>query len=300
MANFSFGADPEFVLTKNDNLISAIGILPAKNKALNFQGNEFYYDNVLAEIALTPAKNRHELISNLRNVFQTFKDMLNPVKFETRAAQNYPDKQLQHPEAKIAGCNLEWNAYTLKYMMPPKDIISNTPFRTAGGHIHLGLECDIINLIKMMDLFIGVPSIYLDTDETSRERRKIYGHAGSHRKTDYGVEYRTLGNFWLSSPRHVTLIYNLCEFVVDFMEKDLHKKFWYVDESLLDDNPEMAHVCIGYDLDALLQCINNCDKKQGDKFMLFINNYLPDHLQEEIENLSNIPLPDLYEAWNLV
>ena len=56
-------------------------------------------------------------------------------------------------------------------------------------------------VIYMLDLFLAVPAIFMDTDKTSKERRTMYGFAGSHRETDYGLEYRPLSAFWLGSPK---------------------------------------------------------------------------------------------------
>ena len=153
----------------------------------------------------------------------------------------------------------------------------------------------------MMDLFIGIPSLFMDTDPTSKERRKIYGHAGSHRMTDYGFEYRSLGNFWFSTKEHVELIYDLVKFILHFVNEGDHKKFWSVNEKLLSGNdPSRAYTCIGYDAKALCKAINSCDKKQAEKFMIFIHNYLPDSLARKIDILSNKELPDIYDSWNIM
>jgi hypothetical protein len=45
-----------------------------------------------------------------------------------------------------------------------------------------------------MDLYLGVPSVLMDQGE---QRKKMYGAAGAHRVKSYGVEYRTLSNFWI-------------------------------------------------------------------------------------------------------
>lgn len=65
------------------------------------------------------------------------------------------------------------------------------------GHIHVGYDNpngDVsIDLVRAMDLFLGVPSIILDTDD---QRRIMYGKAGAYRLKKYGVEYRVLSAFF--------------------------------------------------------------------------------------------------------
>jgi len=302
---FTFGTDPEFMVSRWDDLQSAISLLPRKEAALSRNGSKFYYDNVLAEIAVKPSKNRAEATENICKALQNLSKILKPARFTIQASAKYPIKQLNDKDARIAGCNPEWDAYTLRCILPPDEVISKTAFRTAGGHIHIGAKdfsdsINALNAIRMMDLFIAIPALLMDTDETSKDRRKVYGHAGSHRGTDYGFEYRTLGNFWLSSPNHVNLIYDLTSFVLDFVKEEMHKKFWSFDESLLQKgDPCKAFKCTGYDVKLLCKCINTCDKKQAEKFMLIVQNYLPDNLVQEIEKLSSNPLPDPYEAWGI-
>lgn len=318
---FTFGTDPEFMICKHDEIKSAINFLPKKENATHHHGNAFYFDNVLAEIAVKPARNQAEALFNIRQalsglakVIDTGKyGVLNEAKFIIKASSQFPKQELNCMDAKIAGCNPEWNAYTLQCIFPPDSDVDlldgyyqfKTAFRTAGGHIHVGTELlydgvEALNMIKMMDLFLGIPSIFLDTDETSAARRRLYGHAGSHRITDYGIEYRVLGNFWLSSPDHVCLIYELTEFALNFVKNKLYEKFWEVDESLLDEeDPSLAYKCFGYDVDSLIKAINQCDRNLADKFMTFISNYLPHNLIVEIEKLSDKPLKDPYVAWDI-
>ena len=310
---FTWGTDPEFMIVHHDELRSAIDILPDKEHALKKSGSEFYFDNVLAEIAVKPAETKDAALNNIKKSLQELARLVNPGKFVIKASANYPFKEIKTPKAKIAGCNPEWDAYTLQCIFPPDEDVElmegyyqfKTPFRSAGGHIHLGadkLQDQMVdlNVIRMMDLFIGIPSLYLDTDNTSPARRRIYGHAGSHRTTDYGLEYRTLGNFWLSSPKLASLIYDLSEFVLNFVDQKEYEKFWTVNEDLLDEeDPSVAYECFGYDVNSLINCINTCDKTQADKFMIFIGNYLPDKLFHDIEKLSGQPLPDVYESWGI-
>lgn len=304
--NFTFGTDPEFMLVnKNYCLKSAIGILPKRSNAKPIGGNYFYYDNVLAEIAIKPSKTKKEAVENIRNALAKLVKLISPMKIEMCCAENYPLKELKHEDARIAGCNPEWDVYSLQCMLPPEDVISKTQFRTAGGHIHLGAKLlkdpfNVFATVRMMDLFVGIPSLFIDPDFFSKSRRKIYGHAGTHRVTDYGLEYRSLGNFWLASPEFVDLIYDLSGFVLNFVADKQHEKFWSIDENLLDDDdPSIAHNCFGYDVEELIDCINNCDKKAAYKFMTFISHYLPVEILERIEKLKDCKMPNPYVCWNI-
>lgn len=316
MAKFTFGSDPEFMIVQDDQLKSSIDILSPKESPRKINGHGFYYDNVLAEIATKPGNNRTEVVENTRESLTTLAELIEPAHFEIMAASDYPAKELKCDQAKIAGCNPEWSVYTLQVIDPPERLVDfkdgywyfKVPFRTAGGHIHLGSDTlddilDVFNVIRMMDLFIGVPSIFMDTDPTSKDRRKAYGLAGSHRIPEDNcprLEYRPLGNFWFSSPEHVELIYDLSDFVLNFVEKGGHQKFWAVNKDLLDHkDPSVAHTCTGYDVNALQKCINNCDKKQASKFMLVVGNYLPSNLYARIEKLSGVSLPNPYAAWGI-
>lgn len=313
MTQFSWGTDPELMIAHHGELKSAIGILPKKENAIIKNEHEYYFDNVLAEIAVKPAKNKNEALSNVRSALHGLAKLVCPAKFTIRASDNYPEKELNSFDAKIAGCNPEWDVYSLQQIFPSDENIElldgyyqfKTSFRSAGGHIHVGSDrlqdpIEVFNVIRMMDLFMGIPSIFIDSDKTSKERRNIYGQAGSHRITDYGLEYRVLGNFWLSSPEHVSLIYDLTSFVLNFVKQKNHEQFWITNEDLLDEeDPSLAHSCFGYDSKMLIKTINDCNKLNAHKFMSFISDYLPIELLEKIKQLSNKELPDPYVAWGI-
>jgi hypothetical protein len=77
------------------------------------------------------------------------------------------------------------------------------------GHIHVGYNNPSsktnLEIVKTMDLFLGVPSIILDTDT---ERRKLYGKAGAFRNKAYGVEYRVLSGFWITNDSLMEFAFN--------------------------------------------------------------------------------------------
>jgi hypothetical protein len=63
-----------------------------------------------------------------------------------------------------------------------------------------------LSAVKAMDLFAGTVSTKLDNSEAAVKRRELYGKAGCHRPTEYGVEYRVLSNYWMKSPQLVMLM----------------------------------------------------------------------------------------------
>lgn len=302
---FSFGSDPEFFLTQRGKFKSAISFFPSKETPIKKDGCLFYYDNVLAEAQVEPAESREEAVTNMGTCLHNIEELADPCKVVLQSAVNFHESELKDNDARIAGCMPEWCAYTLTQVLPPSEIIQNTPFRTAGGHVHLGNNdlfqngMQILNVIRMLDLFLAVPSVLLDKDKTAKARREVYGHAGTHRVPDHGIEYRALSNYWLASPELVRLVYDICSFTIAFVEKGGHEKYWSIDEDLLDsDDPSLAHRCFGYDSNSLQKCINNCDKKMAEKFMMIISNHMPSHICDRIELFQTKEF-NMYKEWDL-
>ena len=302
---FTFGSDPEFFLNKNGQLKSAIGIVPDKEHRKITNGYSCYYDNVLVELQIKPSSSKYETIENFRDAFINAAHDLDEFELKVESANWFPNKELNHRDARIVGCNPEYCAYTLQQVMPQNEVIETTGFRTAGGHIHLGnhpvFDDSLLTLsaVRMLDLFLAVPSILLDHDINQVYRRKLYGHAGSHRLPEHGLEYRCLGNFWLKSPRLVELVYDICNFTLKFVHDRNHEKFWTIHEDLLDEEDvNLAHVCHGYDARLLQKCINSCDKKEAENFMNIVNCQMPSNLIQQIFELENMEF-DFYKEWNL-
>jgi len=109
------------------------------------------------------------------------------------ASREVDEDQLQSDEAKLFGCSPDFNAYT--EMENEKPDGESTNLRSAGFHIHIGYDNNDIDtsvqLVKYLDLYLGVPAVIDDPD---KKRRSLYGKAGSFRLTPYGVEYRSLSS----------------------------------------------------------------------------------------------------------
>ena len=316
MPKFTFGTDPEFMLVdKKGNHISAIDVVPGnRNERHLHNGHEFFYDNVLAECAIKPGKTKEEAIENIREALTHYAELVQPYKLKAQAAWNYKPEQLTHEHAIEAGCSAEHCAYQIAVMEPlaAEEFLMGGTLRTGGGHIHLGTTCFASItlgsswLTKVLDMFVGVPSIFIDKDPTSKERKVLYGQPGRYRPKDYGLEYRTVGNFWLTSPKLVEIIYELCDCAIQFIEDENHLEWWSFDEDKINEkfwktNGDVSSLqkCHAYDPEKLRQALTEMDEEAGQEYMEMILPYLPKSLRTKIDKASNRKEPDLYKEWKI-
>lgn len=238
---FTIGCDPEVMLVKakGGGLVSAIPFyLGTKEKPEKINGGIVSHDNVNVEFGTDPAKTHDEWLNNLQAVIRKVVEMA-PVDHTivVAASANFPDEALSAPEARMFGCDPDFDAYELSPNPAPdtKDIPN---LRSCGGHIHVGSKFltddvwNVVNFTKALDVFLGIPSVLLDKDPSSQARRNLYGKAGCHRPKPYGVEYRTLSNFWVSRKRLASLMYNL---VSDAYDACVAKHLVGIDENAIQD-----------------------------------------------------------------
>ena len=315
---FSFGSDPEFILIdEKGNLKSAINVIKrSKEKKINLNGNFYFYDNVLAECTVKPSFSKKEAIDNIRESLLGCANLVHPFKITTIASGQYNDKELDHKDSRKSGCDAEFCAYKLKKVSSKKikKAIKKSNFRTAGGHVHLGTTLGqshetCIMLVRMLDLFLGIASLTLDPSDDGFARRKLYGAAGRYRQPSYGVEYRTLSNFWLASPELVELVYDICSFVIDSTQEKMYEKFWKVDYETLESDsfwnncgdPSTCHYCHGYDVSlmkSLFESEPNKINSVGYNLKKISEAFMPKYLIEKINKLKCKKF-NMYEEWNL-
>ena len=191
------GQDVEvFLQDQAGKHISAIGFINA-GKEDPFQipdmapGFTLQEDNVSLEYGMPPAASMEEWDRQIEAVMEKSKEFVQGLSFSRLSCAVFDQDQMMHPRAHIFGCQPDHDAWTGQ--CNPKPNPPHPFMRSAGGHIHIETKEDHIQVIRAMDLFLGVPSVLMDQGE---ERKQLYGKAGAHRKKPYGVEYRTLSNFW--------------------------------------------------------------------------------------------------------
>lgn len=303
------GTDPEFMLEKDGKIYSAIPILNKKKK-INY--SSFYHDNVLAECTIKPSSNKEEFLNNIKESLYNFSKLVHPYKLISKSAHYYDKSELFSEKSFEISCDAEKCVYDLKVIHQDEQILRSTNLRTAGGHIHIGDKIlkdkyKALSCVKMMDLFVGFTSIYLDKNKDAVVRKKLFGKAGRFRDKNYGIEYRSISNFWLNNPYYAAFIFDLSCFVVDFIKSNKDEELWSVDISKIENpnswhdlsfNEKDCYQCKGYDLPLLIECINNHQKCK--KIYNFIKKLIPANLFDRYENLINNKFSDdLMYNWNI-
>lgn len=206
------GCDPEVFLINNQGLLPVFGLVggdkwnpkPVEGMPAGFT---FQEDNVALEFGIPPAASREEFVKSVRDVQFAFLNKHPELTFCNLSCVVFHEDALKHPQANVFGCEPDFNAWTNKENPRPR-MKKNT--RAAGGHVHVELPAESSReiVVQAMDFYLGLPSLLMDKDS---ERRKMYGKAGAFRPKSYGVEYRTLSNFWIFKDRYVEWVWDNTE-----------------------------------------------------------------------------------------
>jgi hypothetical protein len=298
---FKLGSDPELMLcdVSTGALKSAIPIIEdGKGGGIPIgkeEGNSVIHDNVLLEFNTRPSESEKEFIKTINSSLAGINDLVSKsnLRLLAKASDDFPEEELDCDEAKKFGCDPDYNAWTLKENNVAGDA-AESPFRSAGGHLHIGMPdkegpltsilsdpMGKVSVIKALDTFCGIISVFIDKDPTSAKRRSLYGGAGAHRPKDYGVEYRALGNWWVSSPTHTKLVYQLAEVALKLLVEDK-----------IDELVEKI------DSKRIIYTINKSDVKEARKiFNEFLKPLLPAKTARLCTKADKYTLKDLSEEW---
>lgn len=191
--------------SKTGIITSVAGVLGADkyNKRHIADDVRIQEDNVLFEFDINPHTSKESFVNNVVKAMKQSGEILGGMGLEYTdcCSHIYSPEELSsfHKDAFVFGCDPDFNALTGE--INPKPTATNAGLRTAGAHVHIGFTDDVeVSMMNqqiagvLCDYFMGLPSIILDPDT---RRRELYGKAGSVRFKPYGIEYRTLSNFWL-------------------------------------------------------------------------------------------------------
>lgn len=227
ISSFTIGTDPEFFLRNKETgqFISAEGLIGgSKNLPIKISknGHAIQEDGVMLEINVPPSKTSKEMKDDIDYVLTYVSKEILPANLEivTQSSAVFSNEDLATRQASTLGCDPDFNAWNNKMNKRPH--IKNINFRSAGFHVHIGYsnpDYDYnLAIIKAFDLFLGVPSIIMDSDTL---RKQLYGKAGCFRHQNYGVEYRVLGNFIGNDEAKLKWMFNNIEAAVEFVNSNI-------------------------------------------------------------------------------
>lgn len=252
--NVKIGTDPEMFLfsEEKNKFVPVCGLIGGNKKEpkkITEEGHAIQEDNVMAEYCIPPCTNADDFVKNIVFVKNHIDEtILKPLGLISKcvASARFDMEDLQSKQAQEFGCDPDYNAWTFETNEVERTDMS---LRTSGGHIHVGYDNPDMNvsidIIRAMDLFLGIPSIILDTDT---DRRIMYGKAGAYRIKKYGVEYRVLSTFWTENEELMRWAFNQTMKAVEF-----------VNNGGIITNPE-----------DIISAINNSDK---DKCLEILDDY---------------------------
>lgn len=229
IVNYTIGADPEMFLidTSTNQVICAKGIIPGE------KGNPFTdglpkgfgleIDGILAEFNIPPCTSTSEYIDCIHFMKSWIRDFVKNINpnydLMCKASAIVTPECVSDPDVNIRGCDPDKDAYTGKENERHKSYPGMV--RSAGNHVHfgykyMGSKADL-KFIKMCDLTLGLPSVFIDDDTA---RRELYGKAGCYRPQKWGIEYRTLSSRMLEDDG-LAMIAKGIERAVDYFNNDV-------------------------------------------------------------------------------
>ena len=246
----TIGADPEvFVSNEAGVVCSGYGMIEGtKDKPFPIKHGAVQVDGMALEFNITPASNEAQFVTNITSVMEQLRGMLPKHHvLEIIPVANFDPEyfSLQPKEARELGCTPDFNAYTGEVNPSPN---ATLPTRTAAGHVHIGwIEGDdngedhfetCRRVVQQLDYCLGLPSLLLDPD---KGRRRMYGKAGAFRPKQYGVEYRTLSNFWIKNEKTMRFVYNqIVKGIDDFVDGLYYDEVYPGMAQVLINNPKTS------------------------------------------------------------
>ena len=260
--NVLIGADPELFLEKDGKIVSAeghIGGTKDEPKEIDNKGHFIQEDNVMIEFNIPPSSDKESFLNSI-NYVKEYLSVLTKIKgfsLNYSASANLDKNELSTKQAKQFGCEPDFNVYMKDINQPPK---AGGTLRCCGGHIHVGFDNPTIELqeqlVYALDITIGLDSLLLDSDT---KRKTMYGKAGSFRFKKYGIEYRTLSNFWIKNDKSIEWIYDRVLKAVELVNSgkidNLISKYSSQVQNVIDENDIEGSI-------ELLTKINNVIKEK--------------------------------------
>lgn len=218
MLNVTIGCDPEgFIRRKDGKFVSAAGYFPGTKKVpYELEGGAVQVDGVALEFNIIAADTQEKFLERIAVVTAQLDELVantfdkdHSLSFIPVALFDEEDWSKIPTDAKVLGCDPDYNAMTGDINLNPTEKLKDLRLRTAAGHLHIGWTKDmdpqdVGHRADCQFIAKGFHQAYLKPfyPETNEERTRVkyYGHNGSYRFKPYGIELRAPSNVWLSTP----------------------------------------------------------------------------------------------------
>lgn len=223
-----FGTDPEGFFEQNGKIIGSEKVIPRGGLLGRSVKPAVVLDGVQFEMN-PPARNGINLLgTEISGAFELLSRQLRKVdgvKLCWKGLVDVDRAELDSlsKETRILGCEPSKNAYGDR----PITIDGATyTKRSAGGHLHFGLSPFLWarrepNFVPVLDIIVGNTCVLLDRDPGAAERRENYGRAGEYRLPKYGLEYRTLSNFWVRNYSLMHFVFGMAQLAASIVQDGL-------------------------------------------------------------------------------
>ena len=155
-------------------------------------------------------------------------DIKSAMSFDLEMLGIWNDEQLS-----IFGCDRDETIWERE--VDPGDIDASTHnIRYFGGHIHIGYPlynsvefyedmATVRRMVALADGILGLSGLVVDqyAKGGNYDRRRVYGQPGVYRPQPHGIEYRTIGNSWLLTPKFAENMLTLASYLPILFETDV-------------------------------------------------------------------------------
>lgn len=261
------GADPEFFVKNLETgaFMPICGLLGGtKEEPMQIRGlpKGFMHqeDGAAAEFNIPPTSDPETFSHNIQTAITHLTALLKRKGLApdnlNRVIELTKEQIAEHPKLATIGCDPDINAYGANNGKSPVgrqrqlDIVQIGGIRGVGGHVHIGYDKNICPpdvLVKLLDICLAGPFIGKDIQS---KRRKWWGLPGLYRDKPYGVEYRTLSNFWIWNQSYIFTIGRICVNLIESIQNnmigwqalynDYMKYYPYLRDSLLDERMSVS------------------------------------------------------------
>ncbi len=189
--SFTMGADIEFMLSCDDELLPASEFFPLSG-AVGCDERQIEQDSgefALAEIRPEPTESPDELFRKIQKLISDASNML------------------PYQNVSVRAGSMPFYGYQ------------------CGGHLHFGIKPSV-KLLRVLDYYLAIPIAMLEQSSTSRRRRKTkHGGLGRFRNKPYGFEYLSLSS-WIIKPEITLAVLYLAKLAVTHF-KELETPYLY-------------------------------------------------------------------------